>query len=295
MLGETRNRFRSVSLEDLPNSEFKEVLNDVDSDSLGSSSVDKISRDLVDDDDSDDDNSIVFGQSATDLKALAEKDHERVKKEFQHKDSGLSTMSEQSEWSIDEIPSKDFTESSVRIVAEALSDDHVPDSVLDEATRLETLLNESDSAWVTLVEETNPSIIAHVMWDWLDQLKEPVLRVQDLTSILTHIKDPITGLQKLEKGTRYTMEYLIKVVSKLKPLDDDILYKICEKLLSHLCHQWVQYDHCDVSTSWAMSTMCSEASESIKEHWSEMKPSLAHQLFMFFFNLKAALAKDKKS
>ena len=137
MLGETRNRFRSVSLEDLPNSEFKEVLNDVDSDSLGSSSVDKISRDLVDDDDSDDDNSIVFGQSATDLKALAEKDHERVKKEFQHKDSGLSTMSEQSEWSIDEIPSKDFTESSVRIVAEALSDDHVPDSVLDEATRLE--------------------------------------------------------------------------------------------------------------------------------------------------------------
>ena len=38
----------------------------------------------------------------------------------------------------------------------------------------------------------------------------------------------------------------------------------------------------------------SEASESIKEHWTEMPQSQAHKLFTFFFNLKKVLAKNDK-
>ena len=87
----------------------------------------------------------------------------------------------------------------------------------------------------------------------------------------------------------------MKVVSKLKPLDDDTLYQIYEKLISHLCHQWVQYDNSDFQNSWAMSTMCSEASKTIKEHWCEMRPKDAQKLFHFFFKLKKHLAKDKST
>ena len=153
-LGETRCRFRSVSLEDLPNEEFKGVLDEVDSDSVGSGtsgSADKISRDLnddEDDDDDDDDNSIVFGQSATDLRALADdKDPRRIIRELQHKDSGLSSTSEmsgrstsdQSSWSIDGLSSKNFPERSVKFVGEAMSDDMISDAVRDRAEKLEVI------------------------------------------------------------------------------------------------------------------------------------------------------------
>ena len=144
MLGNTRNRFRSISLEDLPNSEFKDVLDEADSDSGGSGNVDKLSRDTIDDDDDnadDDDNSIVFGHSAADLKALANQDRtERTLRAMEHEDSGLSMISSGtgcSEWTIDQQNGSDLSETSVRLIGEALSEEDVPDTVLDVAAKLE--------------------------------------------------------------------------------------------------------------------------------------------------------------
>ena len=143
-LSDTRNRFRSISLEDLPNSEFKDVLDEADSDSGGS--VDKLSRDTIDDDDNDeddDDNSIVFGHSAADLKALVDQDRtERTLRVMEHRDSGLSTMSSGtgcSGWGVDQLNPSDFSVTSVRLIGEALSDEDVPDSVLDHAARFEVI------------------------------------------------------------------------------------------------------------------------------------------------------------
>ena len=148
MLGNTRDRFRSISLEDLPNSEFKDVLDEADSDSGGSGNADKLSRDTIDDDnedDNDDDNSIVFGHSAADLKALANQDKtERTLKAIEHRDSGLSTISSStgcSEWTVNQENGRDLSETSVRLIGEALSVEDVPDTVLDEAARLEVVID----------------------------------------------------------------------------------------------------------------------------------------------------------
>ena len=147
-LSETRHRFRSISMEDLPNEEFKGVLDEADSNSQDSGSMDKLSRDLDvdDDDDDDDDNSIVFGQSATDLRALTDdKDPRRLVRQMQHKDSGLSSTSEQSgrseqsTWSIDAMSTSAFSEKSVKLVAEAIADEDVPDTVRDNAEMLEVV------------------------------------------------------------------------------------------------------------------------------------------------------------
>ena len=148
-LSETRHRFRSISMEDLPNEEFKGVLDEADNNSQDSGSMDKLSRDLdveEDNDDDDDDNSIVFGQSATDLRALTDdKDPRRLVREMQHKDSGLSSTSEQSgrseqsTWSIDAMSTSDFSEKSVKLVAEAIAGEDVPDTVRDNAEMLEVV------------------------------------------------------------------------------------------------------------------------------------------------------------
>ena len=148
MLGNTRNRFRSISLEDLPNSEFKDVLDEADSDSGGSGNVDKLSRDTIDDEDDDaddDDNSIVFGHSAADLKALANQDRtEKTLRAMEHRDRELSTISSGtgcSEWTIDQQNGSDLSETSVRLIGEALSEEDVPDTVLDVAAKLEVFIN----------------------------------------------------------------------------------------------------------------------------------------------------------
>ncbi|KAJ8301461.1 hypothetical protein KUTeg_020448 [Tegillarca granosa] len=155
--------------------------------------------------------------------------------------------------------------------AEALGATDCDEESLDIADRIEERLNQTDKAWEDLATETNPLAVSQVLWDWLDQLKEPVLRIQDLKIMLQHVDDPETGLQKLEKGTRYTIEYILKVIAKLKPLDGDLETTILEKLISHLTHQYVmniQEMQMLNPNSWAMSTRLSDQSSDSRDHWT---------------------------
>ena len=73
----------------------------------------------------------------------------------------------------------------------------------------------------------------------------------------------------------------------MKPLENDVLTKIYEKLLSYLTHQWVILDSFnDMSTSWSMSTRDSVMDTESREHWSEMKPSHAMCLYSFICQLQ---------
>lgn len=98
----------------------------------------------------------------------------------------------------------------------------------------------------------------------------------------------------LLQGTRYTIEYLVKVVSKLKPLREQAVFNLYEKLLSHLTHQWVSYDSDDSDHSWVQAAMSSEMSEE-KDHWGIMKLSEAEKLFSFFQNLQEELGARRHS
>ena len=84
----------------------------------------------------------------------------------------------------------------------------------------------------------------------------------------------------------------MKVISKLKPLNEQTLLNLYEKLLSHLTHQWVSYD--SEVHSWSVLNMNSDTSKE-KEHWSEMKTSEAEMLFQFFHNLQIELSARHKT
>lgn len=81
----------------------------------------------------------------------------------------------------------------------------------------------------------------------------------------------------------------------MKPLSDETLTNIYEKLLSYLTHQWVVLDplNGDQSlSSWSMSTRDSMVETETREHWSEMKKSHAFSLHTFFIQLQENI--DKK-
>nr|XP_060064653.1 protein tyrosine phosphatase domain-containing protein 1-like [Ylistrum balloti] len=163
--------------------------------------------------------------------------------------------------------------------------------VYDKADKHETDLNEKDDAWAELAKETDPGVVSLILWEWLDHLKEPILRTQDLKSILPYKDDPETGLQKLEKGSRNTILYMVKVIEKLRPVSEDVEAKIYEKLMSYLTQQWVTANTDYMSTtesSWAMSTRDSnDDRENCRDHWNDMKQNVARDLMLFFKNLQA--------
>ncbi|XP_052085009.1 protein tyrosine phosphatase domain-containing protein 1-like [Mytilus californianus] len=174
-------------------------------------------------------------------------------------------------------------------VAEALGTTDVEEGIYSAADIYQQKLNEKDSAWKDLANEQNQYVLAEIMWSWLDQLKEPVLKAQDL-SVIMKTSEIDAVLQKLERGTRHTIEYIMKIIYKLKPLDEDMLTKIYEKLLSFLTHQWVVIDSFkDMSTSWSMSTRDSMMDTDTKEHWTEMKKNQALALYTFFTRLQETI------
>ncbi|VDI12359.1 protein tyrosine phosphatase domain-containing protein 1 [Mytilus galloprovincialis] len=177
-------------------------------------------------------------------------------------------------------------------VAEALGTTDVEEGIYTAADIYQQKLNDKDSAWKDLANEQNQYVLAEIMWSWLDQLKEPILNAQDL-SVIMKTREVDAVLQKLERGTRHTIEYIMKIIYKLKPLEDDMLTKIYEKLLSYLTHQWVVIDSFkDMSTSWSMSTRDSIMDTETKEHWTEMKKNQALALYTFFIQLQETI--DKK-
>ncbi|XP_033746120.1 protein tyrosine phosphatase domain-containing protein 1-like [Pecten maximus] len=174
-------------------------------------------------------------------------------------------------------------------VAAELGATSYPQEVYDKADKHEMNLNERDDAWSQLAQETDPAVVSLVLWEWLDQLKEPILRTQDLKSLLPYRDDPETGLQKLEKGSRNTILYMVKVIEKLRPVSEDVESKIYEKLMSYLTHQWVivTTDLLSTNESWAMSTRDSnDDRDNGRDHWMDMKPKTASDLTQFFNNVR---------
>ncbi|XP_060554656.1 protein tyrosine phosphatase domain-containing protein 1-like isoform X2 [Ruditapes philippinarum] len=292
-----RTRTKSISMEDLTNEKFLSVLDDEES--LGSSNSGVLMKTPGASDEEDDDDSIIFGNSTVDLKSSVISSSRAVgSAKLMSQSNGRSgspgsentSVTGTTNWSIDQsLMTADMSEDHVQAVGVALSATKVEDYVKDRARDLQKSLNETDNSWTQLSTEGDAHVLGLLLWDWLDQLKEPVLRVQDLSILLNWIDEPLIGVQKVERGTRHTIEYLVKVISKLKPLNEQTVLNLYEKLLSHLTHQWVSYDSIDLNCTWAVVNMNSHLLEE-KEHWGVMKTEEAEKLFQFFHNLQTELS-----
>ncbi|XP_067683731.1 protein tyrosine phosphatase domain-containing protein 1-like [Haliotis asinina] len=168
-------------------------------------------------------------------------------------------------------------------IVEALTEADYSDIVLKKVADFEEALNQTDEAWSMIAQEQDPVILSLLMWDWLDQLSEPALSAQDLLTLLGSSEPPLDALFKVEKGVKYLLEYLSRVIIKLQPISSSLQQSLLERLLSHLTHQSVRQE-----------VLSRHGPESMDD-WPKMKPNTTRDLICFVEKLiKSMMVKNIK-
>ncbi|XP_073448434.1 protein tyrosine phosphatase domain-containing protein 1 isoform X2 [Aquarana catesbeiana] len=93
-------------------------------------------------------------------------------------------------------------------------------------------LNSREAAWDRICTERNPSIFSHLMWSWLEQLKEPVITKEDVHLLASYGSDLESALFLLEKGQHQTILCILQCVSNLRPIPADIEDTILERMIA---------------------------------------------------------------
>ncbi|XP_054713508.1 protein tyrosine phosphatase domain-containing protein 1-like [Uloborus diversus] len=103
--------------------------------------------------------------------------------------------------------------------------------------RYQRALNNRPSAWEKVKREYDPMMLSALLWSWLDQLREPVLNINDLSVIVLRAEKPMEILKRLDNGTRYTTEYLVRFIARLQPKSTAIRTDLLRRLVASLTHQ----------------------------------------------------------
>ncbi|KAM3927496.1 protein tyrosine phosphatase domain-containing protein 1-like isoform 1-T2 [Leptodactylus fuscus] len=129
-------------------------------------------------------------------------------------------------------PCQPITPHHVLYIAEAMAELEVPESMVKQRVHhLQNLVNE-EGAWAEVSTESNPKILSTLLWDWLQQLLEPVLSQDDVNAFCDG--DWRQNLKKLSRCQGETLCCLLKCVSKLPSLptalEDLVLLRLVKAL-----------------------------------------------------------------
>ncbi|XP_074110071.1 protein tyrosine phosphatase domain-containing protein 1 isoform X1 [Cotesia typhae] len=100
-------------------------------------------------------------------------------------------------------------------------------------------LNNKNSSWQRLELETNLRVLGNLLYEWLETLKRPILDTEALSQIVIRGSRPRQCLLKFEPCNRYLLEYLLRFVSRLRPLSTDKQTLIIKRIIASLTHQTV--------------------------------------------------------
>ncbi|XP_047736419.1 uncharacterized protein LOC125177883 [Hyalella azteca] len=126
-------------------------------------------------------------------------------------------------------------------VYEALVVDHtlLGAEYLKQLRQFRHELNIRQTAWDRLATETNAQLLTGLLLGWLEHLKAPLLSVDELSYLVLAAHKPEVVLRKLDEDTRYTIEYLVRFVARLQPLEAQQQRDILRRLIASLTHQAV--------------------------------------------------------
>ncbi|GFS63766.1 protein tyrosine phosphatase domain-containing protein 1 [Trichonephila clavipes] len=139
-------------------------------------------------------------------------------------------------------------------VIKALLSDHLllGNDFQNKLKEFQKELNNRSSAWERLKREKDIVFLTGLMWSWIEHLKEPILSKQDLTYIVIRAEKPVNALVRLDKGTRYTTEYLIRFIARLVPNSTNVVDDLLRRLVASLTHQSLNIKGalCPVGAKW---------------------------------------------
>lgn len=95
---------------------------------------------------------------------------------------------------------EDFTVCDAYEVAEALlvETSDLDDELQKHVRQLQNEINISKAGWAKLQNEKNLFVLATMLYEWLECLKVPVVRLEYLEHIVVHYKQPETCFQKFD-------------------------------------------------------------------------------------------------
>ncbi|EZA48495.1 Protein tyrosine phosphatase domain-containing protein [Ooceraea biroi] len=167
---------------------------------------------------------------------------------------------------------RDYTTVTAEEAIKALIRDNasLPDSIKKRLHHYQSDLNHRSTAWQRLELETNLEVLSMLLFEWLEGLKHPLLDVNCLSYIVVWSSKPQRCLGKLSLCTRYLLEYLLRFVTRLRPVTAESQSLITKRLMAALTQQ----------TIWIKNSFYPR-----KKHLQKLRRGTAGKLNEFFIRL----------
>ncbi|XP_041654678.1 protein tyrosine phosphatase domain-containing protein 1 [Cheilinus undulatus] len=128
------------------------------------------------------------------------------------------------------------------LVAQALAVDLFIDG--EEEHKSKVLAWQADlnqgGGWERLCSERDPFILSGLMWSWLEQLKEPVISVQEATALNPYCTDAQTILNTLSQAARETLMCILDCMAQMMTIPEEVEEAFLNRTIKALT--WSQND-----------------------------------------------------
>ncbi|KAJ8245640.1 hypothetical protein GJAV_G00272900 [Gymnothorax javanicus] len=119
-------------------------------------------------------------------------------------------------------------------VAKAMAEQEAPGAgIAERLTLLQDELNSSECSWAVLAAEPDPAVLISLLWSWLDKLKEPVLKGEDVERI-TSSNQGQGSLGALSKAQAQTISCMLRCVGQVTSLcrqrEEAVLWRLVRAL-----------------------------------------------------------------
>nr|XP_050853107.1 protein tyrosine phosphatase domain-containing protein 1-like isoform X2 [Vespula vulgaris] len=100
-------------------------------------------------------------------------------------------------------------------------------------------LNNRCTAWQRLELETDLDVLFGLLFEWLETLKHPVLDMDSLSYIVVWSSKPERCFEKIPSFSRYLLEYLLRFVSRLRPMTGESQSLVTRRFVASMTQQTV--------------------------------------------------------
>ncbi|KAI4491255.1 hypothetical protein M0802_010289 [Mischocyttarus mexicanus] len=100
-------------------------------------------------------------------------------------------------------------------------------------------LNNRCTSWQRLELETDLDVLFGLLYEWLETLKNPILDVDNLSYIVVWSSKPERCFEKIPSSSRYLLEYLLRFISRLRPLTGESQSLVTRRFVGAMTQQTV--------------------------------------------------------
>ncbi|XP_076229638.1 uncharacterized protein LOC116423884 isoform X1 [Nomia melanderi] len=118
----------------------------------------------------------------------------------------------------------------------------LPDKTKKRLQNYQADLNNRSTAWQRLQLETDLDVLSGLLFEWLETLKRPLLDIDSLSYIVVWNSRPQRCLEKLPACNRYLLEYLLRFITRLRPMTAESQSLLTKRFMATLTQQsiWIK-------------------------------------------------------